>query len=253
MAADAAGYSRLMAQDEAATIAALNQSRLVFRVHIEAAHGRVVDTAGDSVLAVFDTVTGAVQAAHAIQASLARRNESPIESQRMRFRIGVNVGEVIEKDDGTVYGNGVNIAARLERLAEPGGVCIAGNAFEQVDGRLLLRFQFIGEHQVKNIPRPIQAYRLVLPDSAPPDETAVVQGQRRHLHRVVLGVIIFAAINLATGWWLGHAKRSLEPNSVVSALTGPARATGRALLAPGPCASRYDRTSLGNSPERRCA
>ena len=118
LAADAAGFSRLMAEDEAATVAMLDECRSLFRSQIEAAHGRVVDTAGDSVLAVFDTVTGAVQAAQAIQALLAKRVETVPESLRMRFRIGVNLGEVIEKEDGTVYGDGVNIAARLEKLSD---------------------------------------------------------------------------------------------------------------------------------------
>ena len=113
LAADAAGYSRAMAADERATVAALDACRAVFRRQIEAHHGRIVDTAGDSVLALLETASGAVQAALAIQAEL--RGE-------LRFRIGVHLGEVLEKPDGSVYGDGVNVAARLQALASPGEV-----------------------------------------------------------------------------------------------------------------------------------
>ena len=122
LAADVAGYSRLMQDDDEATVATLEAYRAVFREKIQAHRGRVVDMAGDSVLAVFEAATGAVRAAFEIQGVLAERNEALPEARRMRFRIGVNLGEVIERPDGTVYGDGVNIAARLESIGEPGGV-----------------------------------------------------------------------------------------------------------------------------------
>ena len=125
LAADAAGYSRLMAADEHATVAALDAARAVFRAQIEAHQGRVIDMAGDSVLAVFDTAAGAVAAALAIQASINPLADAAPEDRRMRFRIGVHLGDVIEKADGTVYGDGVNIAARLQALAEPGGITVS--------------------------------------------------------------------------------------------------------------------------------
>ena len=113
-----AGYSRLMSTDERATVAALDQARSVFRRWIESNQGRVVDMAGDSVLAVFETAGGAVSASLAIQNELAQACEAVPEEHRMRFRIGVHLGAVMEKSDGTIYGDGVNIAARLESLAE---------------------------------------------------------------------------------------------------------------------------------------
>jgi class 3 adenylate cyclase/pimeloyl-ACP methyl ester carboxylesterase len=158
LAADAVGYSRLMAQDDAATVATLDGCRRVFSEQIESTHGRVVDMAGDSVLAVFDSAILAVQTAIAIQGLLAQRAETLTEERKMRFRIGINLGEVIEKEDGTVYGDGVNIAARLENLSEPGGVCISGNVAEQIEGKLTLNLRFAGEQQVKNIPKPVPVY-----------------------------------------------------------------------------------------------
>ena len=157
LAADVAGYSRLMEADEKATIATLDAYRLIFREHIEADRGRIVDTAGDSVLAVFETATGAVRAAIAIQERLQAANQPLPEDQRMQFRIGVNLGEIVGKPDGTIYGAGVNIAARLESLAAPGGVTISGAAFDKVESKFAAAFDFIGEQQVKNIERPVRA------------------------------------------------------------------------------------------------
>jgi hypothetical protein len=114
LAADVAGYSRLMAADERATVAALDAARAVFRTQIESNQGRVIDMAGDSVLAVFETATGAVTSALAVQHELNASSSAVSEDRRMQFRIGVHLSDVIEKADGTIYGDGVNIAARLE-------------------------------------------------------------------------------------------------------------------------------------------
>lgn len=145
LAADVAGYSRLMQDDERATVATLDEYRGVFRKQIEVHYGRVVDMAGDSVLAAFETATGAVNAALDIQTALAARNASLVESRRMLFRIGINLGEVIQKQDGTIYGDGVNIAARLESIGQPGGVTVSGTVFDQVRNRLRAEFDSLGE------------------------------------------------------------------------------------------------------------
>jgi adenylate cyclase len=160
LAADVAGYSRLMAADERATVAALDAARAVFRSQIESNQGRVIDMAGDSVLAVFETATGAVSAALAIQQAIDRSGEKTPEDRRMRFRIGVHLGDVIEKTDGTVYGDGVNIAARLEGLAEPGGITISDAVQGAVRGKVTATFVDQGEQQVKNIPHPVRAYAV---------------------------------------------------------------------------------------------
>jgi adenylate cyclase len=158
--ADVAGYSRLMAKDAIGTVQDLDNSREISRKHISAFGGSIVDMAGDSVLAIFETATGATSAALAIQAELGDRNRQKPEERRMRFRIGVNLGEVMVRADGGVFGDGVNIAARLQQLAEPGGVCVSGAVFDQIDGKLAARFESMGEQSVKNIPRPVRAYRL---------------------------------------------------------------------------------------------
>jgi adenylate cyclase len=160
LAADAVGYSRLMSDDEPATIDALDAARAVFIEHIEANQGRVVDTAGDSVLAVFETAAGAVLASVAIQERLAEINEPMPETRRMLFRIGIHLGDIHEKADGTIYGDGVNIAARLEGIAAPGGIAASEVIQGAVKGRVDAPFAFLGEHEVKNIAEPVRAYSL---------------------------------------------------------------------------------------------
>jgi len=158
--ADVAGYSRLMNCDERGTVVALDSARAVFRTTIDAHRGRVIDMAGDSVLAVFETASGAVVSALAIQAELARRSSDVAADCRMQFRIGIHLGDVMEKADGTVYGDGVNIAARLEGIAEPGGVTVSDAVQCAVRQRLDASFDDIGEQRVKNIATPVRAYRV---------------------------------------------------------------------------------------------
>jgi adenylate cyclase len=162
LAADAAGYSRLMAGDERATVSALDSARAVFRDQIESNHGRVVDMAGDSVLAVFETASGAVAAAIAIQHAINDVSRDMPEDRRMRFRIGVHLGEIIEKADGTVYGDGVNIAARLEGLSGPGGLIVSDLVRSAVKGRVDAELEDLGAQTVKNIAEPVRAYRVKL-------------------------------------------------------------------------------------------
>lgn len=162
LAADVAGYSRLMAADERATVAALDAARAVFRRQIESNQGRVIDMAGDSVLAVFEIATGAVSAALAVQQELHAALSAVSDDRRMRFRVGIHLGDVIEKADGTVYGDGVNIAARLEGLAEPGGITISDSVRNAVKGKIGANFEDQGEQQVKNIVEPVRAYRVKL-------------------------------------------------------------------------------------------
>ncbi len=137
MAADVAGYSRLMGADENATVVALDAARAVFKTRIGSTGGRVVDMAGDSVLAVFETASGAVSTALAIQDELASLVADVPKDRRMRFRIGVHMGDVLEKADGRVYGDGVNIAARLQALCEPGGIVISDSVRSAVKGKVI--------------------------------------------------------------------------------------------------------------------
>jgi adenylate cyclase len=172
LAADVAGYTRLMADDAPATIAALTGCRTVFRQCIETNGGRVVDMAGDSVLAVFASTAGAVRAAADAQGEIAGRNEALDEARRMRFRIGINLGDIHEAADGTVYGDGVNVAARFEGLALPGGVMLSEDAWRQVRGDGERSFVDAGEHTVKNVAEPVHAYRLEVAGEAAPEMQA---------------------------------------------------------------------------------
>ena len=169
LAADAVGYSRLMSLDDRGTLAALDAARAVFGKEIADHAGRVIDMVGDSVLAVFENATAAVQAALAIQHRLSEVVANQIaEDRRMRFRIGVHLGDVIEKSDGSVYGNGVNIAARLESLAAPGGVAVSEQVRSTVKGRLEASFEDQGTQQVKNIADPVKVF-AVLPKNGAVD------------------------------------------------------------------------------------
>jgi adenylate cyclase len=161
LAADVAGYSRLMGEDEEGTLATLTAHRTELIEPCIAEHrGRVVKTTGDGLLAEFASVVDAVRCAVAFQEGMRERNTETPEDRRIDFRIGVNLGDVIVQDDD-VFGNGVNIAARLQELAEPGGIWISSIVHEQVRHSLKLRYDDQGEHRVKNISEPVHSYRIL--------------------------------------------------------------------------------------------
>jgi adenylate cyclase len=160
LSADVAGYSRLMDDNEEATVGTLKTYRSAMTDLIQQFRGRVVDTTGDNVLAEFSSVVDAVNCAVEIQRDLAERNAELPYNRKMEFRIGVNLGDVIE-EEGQIYGDGVNIAARVEAIAEAGGICITGRAYDQVANKLGLEYEHLGEHQVKNIRMPIRVYRVL--------------------------------------------------------------------------------------------
>jgi len=161
LSADVKGYSRLMGEDEEATVRTLNAYKEVMKNLIQQSHGRVVDAPGDNVLAEFASVVDAVRCAAEIQKELKKRNSELSENRRMEFRIGVNLGDVIE-DGEQILGDGVNIAARMESFAEGGGICISGTAYDQVEGKLGLSYEHLGEQTVKNIAKPVRVYRLLM-------------------------------------------------------------------------------------------
>ncbi len=158
ISADVEGYSRLMGADEEATLRTLNTYREIMADLISRHQGRVVDTAGDSVLAEFASPVEAVRCAVEIQRELQIRNAELVDDRQMRFRIGINLGDVIVEGN-RIYGEGVNIAARVEGLAEGGGICISGTVYEQIENKLPLSYEFLGEHAVKNIEKPVRMYR----------------------------------------------------------------------------------------------
>ncbi|MGH7323366.1 MAG: tetratricopeptide repeat protein [Candidatus Rokuibacteriota bacterium] len=201
LSADVEGYSRLMGDDEAATVRTITEYREAIASVVTRHGGRVVDAPGDNVLAEFSSVVDAVQCAVEIQRELRSRNAALPVSRRMQFRIGINLGDVIVEGQ-RLYGDGVNIAARLEGLAEGGGICLSGTAYDQVEGKLPLGYDFLGEHTVKNIARPVRVYRLRLEPGAAPVPSL---GRRRADRRLVLSVVgaVVILMLLGAGGWAG--------------------------------------------------
>ena len=211
LCADVVGYSRLMGDDEEATVETLAAYREVFTERIDAQHGRVLDAKGDALLAEFHSVVEAVSAAAAIQREIARRNVELPETRRMRFRIGINLGDVLERDD-TIYGDGVNIAARLESLADPGGLCISGSAYEQVKNKLDLEYEYQGRKAVKNIADPVGVYQIVLDPAA--RKRRLLGGVLRGRWGRRAGMLLLAAglaTALAAGVWMFYPRIAAPP------------------------------------------
>jgi adenylate cyclase len=172
LAADIAGYSALMGADEARTVRDLKSHQSVVLPMIGDFGGHIIDTAGDGILAEFASVVNAVECAVAIQAKMSERNAT-IEQQRcMQFRIGVNIGDVIS-DEGRIYGDGVNIATRLESIADPGGICLSDDAYRQVQGKVSAQFIDSGPRQLKNIARPVRVYRVLAQGAVHPARAAL--------------------------------------------------------------------------------
>ncbi len=204
LAADIAGYSRLMHEDEPATVRDLKAHQSVILPLIGRHGGRIIDTAGDGIMAEFPSVIGATECAVEIQTVMAERNQPVPESRRMRFRIGINLGDVIH-DETRIYGDGINIAARLEALAQPGGVLVSNTVYDQVRGKLPLTFEDVGERQVKNIEQPVRMYRLHIPGAsstpvAPLVRRAAITDRRRW---IVWGLAAFLVLLGAGGAVVG--------------------------------------------------
>src|SRR5512139_2220619 len=161
LSADVAGYSRLMQDDEAATVKTLEAYKQIISDLVKRHRGRVVDSPGDNLLAEFPSVVDAVQCAVAVQKELQARNTELSDNRKMQFRIGVNLGDVIE-EQSRIYGDGVNIAARLESLSDPGGICVSKTAFDHIESKLPFGYEYLGEQTVKNIAKPVGAYKVLM-------------------------------------------------------------------------------------------
>ena len=215
LSADVEGYSRLMSQDEEATVKTLKEHRETISGLILDHRGRVVDAPGDNILAEFGSVVDAVKCAVEIQKALKPKNAELPEDRRMHFRIGVNLGDVIEEED-RIYGDGVNIAARLEGLAEGGGICISGTAFDQVKNKLSVGYQYVGKQTVKNIPDPVRAYKLLME----PEAAGKVIGEeepkptRWGWKTVAGGVLVLVGLAGGLVWTFYFRPPSIEPASV---------------------------------------
>ena len=204
LSADVEGYSRLMDDDEIATVRTLTAYRTSIADLVQQFRGRVVDTPGDNILAEFTSVVDAVNCAVEIQHEIAEKNAELTNNRKMEFRIGVNIGDVIEEED-RIYGDGVNIAARVETIANPGGICISGRAFDHVENKLDLEYEDLGEHRVKNIARPIRVFRiLAFPGTATHRvirAKRVVNKKWRKLSLSVAVTVVLILVIFAMGYW----------------------------------------------------
>jgi len=201
LSADVVGYSRLMQDDDAATVETLTKYRAIFNDFVSRHEGRIVDSPGDNILAEFDSPVEAVQCAVELQREFARRNRQLAEHRQMQFRIGINLGDILSRDDGTIYGDGVNVAARLEALAEPGGIMISESARMQVRSLIDVSIADAGEHEVKNIAEPVHVYRIVLVDSEsnPRKPRKLPRALMVTTAAVALVIVIVAGVMLLSG------------------------------------------------------
>jgi adenylate cyclase len=245
LAADVAGYSRLMGVDEEGTLGRLKaHRRQLVDAKIQEHHGRIVKTTGDGMLVEFPSVVDAVRCAVEIQRAMADRNTDTPEDQRISFRIGINLGDVIADGDD-IYGDGVNIAARLEALAEPGGICISRVVWDQIRDKLRYAFEDLGEQNVKNIARPVSAYALgadaVASTSLVAARPQVQPGAtRRDTSRpLVIAASVFAAIGIAAGAWWAWPQPNLPKNSV----NAPMAAERQSSTAPAADATKFQTAS----------
>jgi adenylate cyclase len=210
LSADVKGYSRLMGEDEEATIRTLTEYRKIISDQVKQHEGRVVDSPGDNVLAEFASVVDALKCAVQIQKEIAEQNESLPENRKMEFRIGINLGDVAKEGD-RIYGDGVNVAARIESLADPGGICISRSAYDQVRKSLSLGYEYLGEHSVKNIDEPVRVYRvLTAPEYAGRvigEKTAAGKKWRRLAYTAVACLVVVAGGLIAWNIYLQKSRR----------------------------------------------
>ncbi len=211
LAADVEGYSRLMHADEEATLKTLGDYREIIDGLITRHDGRIFSTGGDSVLAEFGSAVEAVRCAISIQEEIASRNTELADDRKLMFRIGINVGDVMVRDDD-LFGDGVNVAARLEGLAEAGGVCVSGSVFEQVKNKLSLGFEDMGPQEVKNIAEPVSTFRLV-PGSVSVTATETPSTATRwRMPAIAAATVVILAAGVV-GWWQPWVP-DVEPASV---------------------------------------
>ncbi|MGD9041805.1 MAG: adenylate/guanylate cyclase domain-containing protein, partial [Desulfobacteraceae bacterium] len=214
LSADVAGYSRLMGENEADTVQTLNVFKEIMFTLIKQHRGRVIDSPGDNLLAEFVSVVDAVQCGVAIQKELQARNVERPENRRMEFRMGINLGDVIEEED-RIFGDGVNIAARLEALADPGGICISKTAFDTIETKLPLGYEYLGEKEVKNIAKPVGAFRVLMDEEAAGKVIGELKPKPKQLRWAAIGgVVVLVLVVGALAIWNFYFRPAFEPASM---------------------------------------
>ena len=211
--ADVQSYSKLMGDDEEFTVDTITAYREVITKLIEKYHGRVIDAPGDNILAEFGSPLNALYSAIETQNVLKIENGKLPEYRRMVFRIGINLGEIIHKDD-RIYGDGVNIAARIENLADPGGICISRGVFDQVDSKLDVGFADLGPHSVKNIRKPVNIYKVLLDPKDAGKIVDATKAKSRIRRWMVVAILGLVAVVSGVGIWHHQTKPAFEPASV---------------------------------------
>ena len=216
LSADVKGYSRLMGEDEEWTLRTLNNYKGIIRNLVGEHRGQVISSPGDNILAEFASVVDAVECAVEIQQVLRTKNALLPETRKMDFRIGINLGDVIEEED-SIYGDGVNIAARLEALADPGGICISESAFQQIENKIPLHYDYLGEHEVKNITKPVRVYRArIEPEAVPSPVPEEKKPARKRLSRTVMAGIALVLVAVAAGLYFFAYRPSIPRTEVAS-------------------------------------
>jgi len=221
LSADVQGYSRLMGDDEVATVKTITEYRETLSSIVNKYNGRVVDSPGDNVLAEFGSVVDAVQCAVEIQNVLKAKNEELPENRRMVFRIGVNLGDVIQEED-RIYGDGVNIAARIESLAEGGGICISGTAYDQIENKLALGYNFIGKHSVKNIAKPVRVYKVPMD----PKDVGKKRVGKSWKKMAIAAAVLLILTGAAAAIWNFYPPPAPTPTEVASKKTSSPESPG---------------------------
>jgi TolB-like protein/class 3 adenylate cyclase len=214
LSADVEGYSRLMGEDEDETIRTLTAYRELMSTIIQKHRGRVVDSPGDNLLAEFGSVVDAVRCAVEIQEELRVRNAELPENRRMESRIGINLGDVVEEEE-RIYGDGVNITARVEGLAEGGGICISGTVYDSIKNKLSLSYEYLGEHTVKNIKEPVRVYRMrVGPDATAPEVSKEKRHGVKRWQWTALAAVVVLIVGAVAIWNFYFRPPSIEPASI---------------------------------------
>jgi class 3 adenylate cyclase len=227
LSADVAGYSRMMGEHEEATVQALRGHRAVFDALLKQHHGRIFNTAGDAVLAEFPSAVEAVRCATEIQSALQTRNEHLPPEQKMQFRMGINVGDVVVQE-GDLLGDGVNVAARIQTVADPGGICISGSVYDQIQNKLSLQFKPLGEQQFKNIGQRIRTFTITHGERGALPASLRRPGAKS---AIALGVGVIAAAALAAGGYAlyrDYEAKRLEQSALSTQLASEKQAAEEA-------------------------
>ncbi|MFQ6672443.1 MAG: adenylate/guanylate cyclase domain-containing protein [Candidatus Tectimicrobiota bacterium] len=236
--ADVKGYSRLMGEDEVATVRTVTAYREVITTLVRRHRGRVVDSPGDNVLAEFGSVVDAMQCAVEVQQELKTRNAELPNHRKMEFRIGINLGDVIVEGE-RIYGDGVNIAARLEGLAEGGGICVSGTVYDSIKNKLALEYESLGEHAVKNIVDPVRAYRVGLEPAAAASRVVPAKrvGVRQWRWRALAAVVVLLVGAGGAAIWSFYVRPHPPSRHVAPPTPGALELPGKPSLAVLPFAN----------------